>query len=89
MLILVDSLKLFLPLAWLLTLEPFLILALSRNISFIMNFYGLLSNNKVRLKYKPDLEMGGGGGRVLKKPNKHNRSRSILQCKFLEELMSL
>lgn len=54
-----------------------------------MNFYGLLSNNKVRLKYKPDLEMGGGGGRVLKKPNKHNRSRSILQCKFLAELMSL
>lgn len=32
-----------------------------------MNFYGLLSNNKVRLKYKPDLEMGGGGGACVKK----------------------
>lgn len=57
MLKLVHTLKLFLPLAWLLTLETFLVFALSRNISLVMNFYDLLSNNKVRLNYKPDLEM--------------------------------
>lgn len=56
MLPLVHSLELSLPLAWLLTLEMFLIFALSRNFSLVMNFYGLLSNNKVRPKYKPDFK---------------------------------
>lgn len=54
-------------------------LALSRNISLVVCFSSLLSNNKVRLKYKLDLEI-----RFRKK--KKAESGITLQCNFLAEL---